>query len=128
MFRHWGPADRFPVLNDRFARSQEIVPGKEVLDCGCVGYVREDVEEIDRGAHAQILLMEKQNKTVLWNGKWEIRQTLVAGESTEMEELKIPVDLKPGAYWVIARVALPEGADRWNDSKRYLEKSIDVSA
>lgn len=52
--RRWARAERFPLVDGKFARILELVASKDVLDCGCVGAVAENVEEARRGSHEQI--------------------------------------------------------------------------
>lgn len=54
LFRHWPPAERFPLVDSKFGRILELADAKDVLDCGCVGDVADTLDEARQASHEQI--------------------------------------------------------------------------
>lgn len=59
LLRRWEDLERLPVHTDRFQRILDLVAGKEVLDCGCVGWEGEREEQAREGGHGRIAARAK---------------------------------------------------------------------
>ena len=75
--RRWQPADHLPVVRSKFGRILELVDGKEVLDCGCIGDIAETREEAQKASHEQIAKRAKYCLGVdVWKTEVERRKTM----------------------------------------------------
>ena len=77
LLRRWPRADRFPLVDSKFGRILELVEGKEVLDCGCVGDVAETAEEARQASHEQIARRAKYCLGIdIWKDEVEKRKAM----------------------------------------------------
>ncbi|HEV8594474.1 MAG TPA: methyltransferase domain-containing protein, partial [Thermoplasmata archaeon] len=77
LFRRWPPAERFPLVESKFARILELVEGKDVLDCGCIGDVAENLEEAKKASHEQIAKRAKYCLGIdIWKQEVEKRKAM----------------------------------------------------
>jgi len=77
LLRRWAPAERFPLVESKFARILELVDGRDVLDCGCIGAVAEGLEEAKKASHEQIARRAKYCLGVdIWAEEVEKRKAL----------------------------------------------------
>ena len=75
--RQWRPSERFPVVNSVFGRILELVEGKDVLDCGCIGDVAETPEEVRLASHEHIAKKAKYCLGIdIWKEEVEKRHAL----------------------------------------------------
>jgi len=89
LLRRWPRADRFPVVDSKFGRILELVEGKDVLDCGCIGDVAESPEEVRQASHEQIARRAKYCLGIdIWKDEVEKRKgmgyNMVAGNVETM--------------------------------------------
>ncbi len=77
LVRHWQPTFRFPLVEGKFSRILELVDGKDVLDCGCVGAEAKDLEEARKASHEQIARKAKYCLGIdIWREEVERRRAL----------------------------------------------------
>lgn len=75
--RRWAPAEAFPLVRSKFGRILELVEGKDVLDCGCIGSAAESRDEVRQTSHEQIALKAKYCLGVdIWREEIEKRKTM----------------------------------------------------
>ena len=73
----WEDASSFPVVESKFARILDLVDGKDVLDCGCIGDVAETREEAQRASHEQIAKKAKYCLGIdIWKAEVEKRKAM----------------------------------------------------
>jgi len=75
--RRWPRADRFPLVDSKFGRILELVEGKEVLDCGCIGDVADTADEARQASHEQIAKRAKYCLGIdIWKDEVEKRKAM----------------------------------------------------
>ena len=71
----WRSAPTYPLVDSKFGRILELVSGKDVLDCGCVGSAIEDESQIAATSHYQIARVARSCLGVdTWAGEVEKRR------------------------------------------------------
>lgn len=83
----WRRVPNYPLVDSKFGRILELVRGKDVLDCGCVGSAVEDGEEIALTSHHQIA---RAARTCLGVDTWaeEIEKRRRAGYDVVAENVE----------------------------------------
>jgi len=77
LLRRWAPAERFPLVESKFARILELCEGKDVLDCGCIGDIAETAEEARQASHEQIAKRAKYCLGIdVWKDEVEKRKAM----------------------------------------------------
>ena len=77
VFHRWTAADRFPLVRSKFGRILELVEGKDVLDCGCVGSPAGAKEDVRQTSHEMISQRAKYCLGIdVWREEVEKRQAM----------------------------------------------------
>ncbi len=74
---NWNSVENIPLVNSKFARIDQLISNKEVLDCGCAGHVINSFEEYQGTSNA---IHQKYAKYILgvdiWKEEVEKRQAM----------------------------------------------------